>query len=466
MTRAELQSVVLHGHEIAYRIAGDGPVVLLIHGMAGSGATWDPVFDLLARDHTVIAPDLPGHGESDKPIGSDYSLGALASSLRDLLLSTRPDLGATVVGHSLGGGIAMQFAYQFPSRCERLVLVGAGGLGPDVSPMLRVLTFRAIEYLFPVLFASQLRDAGRFTFSLLKKAGLRRSANVEEVWRSYVSLTDPPTRAAFVRTLRSVVDLGGQHVSAHDRLPLAADIPTLIVWGDSDAIIPVHHADAARETLPTSRVEIFEGSGHYPHCEDPARFADGARRLHRDDRAGPGLRGADHRGARQPLTRSPLDGRALRVAHGAGWRPHGHHPDRRRRRTQAHGRCHRRPRRHPPVVLFHGGGQTRHAWGTTLQVLGERWYAYSVDLRGPRRQRLGTRRRLHARGVRPGRRSSSHGRSTTTPALVGASLGGISSLAAIGDSTDAGDAVRPRPGAGRRRSRRSSRAVCRGSATS
>jgi len=272
MTRAELQSVVLHGHEIAYRIAGDGPVVLLIHGMAGSGATWDPVFDLLARDHTVIAPDLPGHGESDKPIGSDYSLGALASSLRDLLLSTG-HLGATVVGHSLGGGIAMQFAYQFPSRCERLVLVGAGGLGPDVSPMLRVLTFPGMEYLFPVLFASQLRDAGKFTFSLLKKAGLRRSANVEEVWRSYVSLTDPPTRAAFVRTLRSVVDLGGQHVSAHDRLPLAADIPTLIVWGDSDAIIPVHHADAARETLPTSRVEIFEGSGHYPHCEDPARFA-------------------------------------------------------------------------------------------------------------------------------------------------------------------------------------------------
>ena len=162
MTRAELQSVVLHGHEIAFRIAGDGPVILLVHGMAGSGATWDPVFDLLARDHTVIAPDLPGHGESDKPVGSDYSLGALASSLRDLLLSTG-HRGATVVGHSLGGGIAMQFAYQFPSRCERLVLVGAGGLGPDVSPMLRVLTFPGVEYLFPVLFASQLRDAGTFT---------------------------------------------------------------------------------------------------------------------------------------------------------------------------------------------------------------------------------------------------------------------------------------------------------------
>ena len=129
MTRAELQSVVLHGHEIAFRIAGDGPVILLVHGMAGSGATWDPVFDLLARDHTVIAPDLPGHGESDKPVGSDYSLGALASSLRDLLLSTG-HRGATVVGHSLGGGIAMQFAYQFPSRCERLVLVGARRSGP------------------------------------------------------------------------------------------------------------------------------------------------------------------------------------------------------------------------------------------------------------------------------------------------------------------------------------------------
>ena len=273
MAIRELQSVVIHGHEIRYRAGGEGPVVLLVHGMAGSSATWDPVFDRLTRHHFVIAPDLPGHGESDKPVGSDYSLGALASSLRDLLLYCG-QTSATVVGHSLGGGIAMQFAYQFPSRCERLVLVGSGGLGSDVSPMLRILTVPGVEYLFPVLFASQLRDAGRWTFSVLKKAGLRRSANVEEVWRSYVSLTDPPTRAAFVRTLRSVVDTGGQHVSAHDRLPLAADIPTLIVWGDSDAIIPAHHAEAARETLPSSRVEIFEGSGHYPHCEDPARFAE------------------------------------------------------------------------------------------------------------------------------------------------------------------------------------------------
>ena len=401
-------------------------------------ATWDPVFDLLARDHTVIAPDLPGHGESDKPVGSDYSLGALASSLRDLLLSTG-HLGATVVGHSLGGGIAMQFAYQFPSRCERLVLVGAGGLGPDVSPMLRVLTFPGMEYLFPVLFASQLRDAGKFTFSLLKKAGLRRSANVEEVWRSYVSLTDPPTRAAFVRTLRSVVDLGGQHVSAHDRLPLAADIPTLIVWGDSDAIIPVHHADAARETLPHEPGRDLRGIRPLPALRGSRTVRRGARRLHRDDRAGPGLRGADHRGARQPLTRSPLDGRALRVAHGAGWRPHGHHPDRRRRRTQAHGRCHRRPResargpvprrRPDPTRVGHHAAGPRASAGTP----------YSVDLRGHGDSGWAPdgdyTLEAFARDALVIARSFD-----TKPAMVGASLGGISSLAAIGDSTRAGDA--------------------------
>ena len=263
--------VRIHGHEVAYRAAGTGPVVVLVHGMAGSSATWEPVIAGLAEHFTVVAPDLPGHGASAKPADGDYSLGAFASGVRDLMVA----LGhprATIVGQSLGGGVAMQFAYQFPARCERLVLVGSGGLGREVTPLLRALAFPGIELLFPVLFASVWRDAGRGVLAGLGRLGLRPSPYLGEIWRSYESLTDPATRAAFARTLRSVVDLGGQRVSARDRLPLADSIPTLIVWGENDDIIPSRHAAAARAALPHSRVEIFEGVGHYPHCEAPEQF--------------------------------------------------------------------------------------------------------------------------------------------------------------------------------------------------
>jgi pimeloyl-ACP methyl ester carboxylesterase len=243
----------------------------LIHGMAGSSATWEPVIEGLAEHCTVLAPDLPGHGDSAKPTDGDYSLGSFASTVRDLIAALGYER-ATVVGQSLGGGVAMQFAYQFPTRCERLVLVGSGGLGREVTPMLRVLTFPGIEYVFPLVFNGFARDAGRALLAGLGQIGLHPSAYLAEILRSFESLTDPETREAFVRTLRAVVDLGGQRVSAHDRLPLAEDIPTLIIWGSNDAIIPCRHAAAAHETLPTSRVEIFDGVGHYPHCEDPQRF--------------------------------------------------------------------------------------------------------------------------------------------------------------------------------------------------
>jgi pimeloyl-ACP methyl ester carboxylesterase len=265
------KQIAIHGREVAYRLEGDGPLIVLVHGMAGSAATWDRVIPALAEQFTVLALDLPGHGSSAKPIDGDYSLGSFASVVRDLLITL--DLGrGTIVGQSLGGGVAMQFAYQFPSRCERLVLVGSGGLGPEVTPLLRVLAFPGAEFLYPVIFASILRDAGRGVFSGLRRLGLRPSAYVDQIWQHYESLTEPETRAAFARTLRSVVDASGQRVSAHDRLPLARAIPTLIIWGADDAIIPSHHAAEAAATLPNSRVEIFERVGHFPHCEDPDRF--------------------------------------------------------------------------------------------------------------------------------------------------------------------------------------------------
>jgi pimeloyl-ACP methyl ester carboxylesterase len=271
----EKRSVSIHGHQLSYRLAGeigDGrPVILLIHGMAGSSATWRSVIDPLAKDATVIAPDLLGHGYSDKP-RHDYSLGAYASSLRDLLVALEIER-ATIVGQSLGGGVAMQLAYQHPERCERLVLVASGGLGRDVSLILRALALPGAEVVMPVLFPSFVRDAGNAVSRRLARIGIR-APHIEEEWRSYVSLVHPDNRAAFLRTLRAVIDFGGQTVSAHDRLYLASEMPTLIMWGARDRIIPVSHAQAAHEALPGSRLEIFERCGHFPHCEEPAKFVE------------------------------------------------------------------------------------------------------------------------------------------------------------------------------------------------
>jgi pimeloyl-ACP methyl ester carboxylesterase len=267
----DLECVQIHGHNLFFRRAGTGPALLLLHGIAGSSKTWAGVMSLLARDHTVIAPDLIGHGRSDKPVG-DYSLGAQASALRDLL--TILDIErVTVVGQSFGGGVAMQFSYQYPEHCDRLVLVGSGGLGREVSLILRILTFPGVEYTFPVLFPSIAREWGNGLLKLLHRAGFR-NARAVEMWRAYASLADPENRRAFTRTLRGVVDPGGQSVTAMDRLYLAARMPTLIIWGDRDNIIPISHALAAHEAIPGSRLEVIEGAGHFPHAEEPVRFVE------------------------------------------------------------------------------------------------------------------------------------------------------------------------------------------------
>jgi len=265
------QMLEIHGHQIAVRSGGEGPVLVFIHGMAGSSATWNAVLPSLAEQFTVVALDLLGHGDSANPPLADYSLGAFASTVRDVL-DALGHQRATVLGQSLGGGVAMQFAYQFPDRCERLVLLDSGGLGRDVAPLLRGLAFPGVEYLFPLVFTSAACQAGNTIAALLGKVGLRKTPQAEEMWRSYESLVDPARRAAFVRTLRSVISVGGQQVSAHDRLHTGEHIPTLIVWGGRDSIIPIEHGHAAHRALPHSRFEVFEDAGHYPHCEDPERF--------------------------------------------------------------------------------------------------------------------------------------------------------------------------------------------------
>jgi pimeloyl-ACP methyl ester carboxylesterase len=266
----DLHRVKIHGHEVGYRSTGSGPAVLLVHGMAGSSRTWGPLMARLRDRYTLIAPDLLGHGESAKPTG-DYSIGAFASGLRDLL-SVLGIERASIVGQSLGGGVAMQLCYQHPELCERMVLVGSGGLGREVSWVLRALALPGNEYVTPLAFHFFLRDRGDGLGVLLKRIGWH-APHAIEMWRAYTSLAEASSRAAFFRTLRAVIDSGGQAVSAHDRLYLTNGMPTLIVWGEQDSVIPVTHAHAAYRAMPGSRLEIFEGAGHFLHVEEPDRFA-------------------------------------------------------------------------------------------------------------------------------------------------------------------------------------------------
>jgi pimeloyl-ACP methyl ester carboxylesterase len=266
-----VEEVVLHGHRVSFRRTGAGPAVVLIHGITGSSRTWEEVMAPLAERHTVIAPDLLGHGESAKPRG-DYSLGAYASGVRDLLIALGVDR-ATVVGHSLGGGVAMQFAYQFPERVARLALVSSGGLGQEVHLLLRAATLPAAEYVLPLLCAEPLRNAGASVARLLGRAGLRPSRDLEEMARGFASLADMEARQAFVHTVRGIMDIGGQRVSARDRLYLAATVPTLVVWGERDRMIPVAHGREAHEAMPGSRCIVYDDAGHFPHCDHPWRFA-------------------------------------------------------------------------------------------------------------------------------------------------------------------------------------------------
>jgi pimeloyl-ACP methyl ester carboxylesterase len=267
----EHKFIDMHGERLAYYDEGQGEVLLLIHGMAGSSHTWREILPQLAKRYRVIAPDLLGHGRSAKP-RTDYSLGAFAVGLRDLLDELGVD-SATVVGQSLGGGIAMQFLYQHPDYCRRLVLISSGGLGQDVGWILRLLSAPGAELVMPVIAPKFVLRAGDSVKSWLTSMGLR-SPRGAEIWSAYSSFSDARTRESFLRTLRSVVDYRGQAVSALNRLQYKADVPTLAIWGEDDTIIPVDHAFAALEARPDCRLEVLPGVGHFAHVEAPTRVVD------------------------------------------------------------------------------------------------------------------------------------------------------------------------------------------------
>ena len=271
MARGHVHTAMLSGHEFWYLDSGDGPAVMFIHGLTSSHRNWVHLVQKLDTDHRVVAPDLFGHGASDKLMG-DYSLGAHAATLRDLL--DRLDIDqVTLVGHSFGGGIAMQFCYLFPERVERLVLVASGGLGRSVSPLLRAATLPGAGVLLPLIASGWVRGRAEAAGRILSSTGWRASSDTTEIWRGFTSLADADTRRAFLATTRGVIDPGGQTVTAHDHLPMAIQVPTLVVWGTKDRMIPAWHATTAHEVITDSRVVLFEGAGHFPHLDQPERFA-------------------------------------------------------------------------------------------------------------------------------------------------------------------------------------------------
>lgn len=269
----EQRRIRLHGQDVTYLEAGvgRGPVVVLLHGLASSSTTWADVMSLLGRRAHVIAPDLLGHGESAKPRTGDYSLGAHAAGLRDLLAVLELER-ATVVGHSFGGGVAMQFAYQYPELTERVVLVASGGLGQGVNLALRAATLPGASTALKVLTAVTPRWLSAATTRVARAVPAFAGADLEGLLSAFASFGDGGARDAFVHSARGALDLSGQRLTGTERLHLMAETPVLLVAGSRDPVIPVDHTVNAHQALPGSRLELFDGAGHFPHIDDPRRF--------------------------------------------------------------------------------------------------------------------------------------------------------------------------------------------------
>lgn len=247
-----LQFRTVHGYRRAFRIAGSGPAILLIHGIGDNSTTWNGVHAKLAQRFTVIAPDLLGHGQSDKP-RADYSVAAYANGMRDLL-SVLDIERVTIVGHSLGGGVAMQFAYQFPQLVDRLILVSAGGVTKDVNIVFRLASLpmgsEAMALLRLPLVLPAVQIAGRIVGKAIGTTSLGH--DLPNVLRILDDLPEPTASAAFGRTLRAVVDWRGQMVTMLDRCYLTEAIPVQIIWGTKDVVLPVRHAHMAHAAMPGS----------------------------------------------------------------------------------------------------------------------------------------------------------------------------------------------------------------------
>jgi pimeloyl-ACP methyl ester carboxylesterase len=267
----DVQAMTIHGHRRAFVKVGRGPALVLLHGIGCDHRTWIPVLRPLSRHFTVIAPDLLGHGQSDAP-RADYSIGGYANGVRDLL-AMHGISSATVVGHSLGGGIAMQFAYQFPQSTQRLVLVGSGGLGRSVNPLLRAITLPGGNTALKAVAQPPVRIPAKAAMRALHSLRVPGTIDFNGLADVYDSLGDKNRRRAFHHVLRAAVDWRGQVITMLDRAYLAESMPSLVIWGEQDTVIPVKHAYAAHAVLPGSQLEVIPHAGHFPHEDDPEHFA-------------------------------------------------------------------------------------------------------------------------------------------------------------------------------------------------
>ncbi len=272
----EVQYVTVHGHRRAFVKTGQGPVILLLHGMACDHTTWAPVIEKLARNYTVIAPDLLGHGLSDKP-RADYSVGGYANGMRDLITLLNIDK-VTVVGHSLGGGVAMQFAYQFPERTERMILVAPGGLGREVTPAIRAVTLPFFQAAMGVVTLPGVRHLTTGAMRTAAKIDTPVLHDLDEVADIVDNIRDPRARRALVHVVRGCVDYRGQIITMVDRAYLTEQMPMCVIWGSEDQVIPMKHAETVRRIAQTATVKIVEGAGHFPHKDYPDEFV---RTVHR-----------------------------------------------------------------------------------------------------------------------------------------------------------------------------------------
>ena len=274
MDEVRRRSVRQDGNRLFLSDAGpvDGPPVVLLHGIASDSGTWTPALPALAdRGLRVIAPDLLGHGDSDKPAAGAYSLAGFAASV-DALLDALALPDATLVGHSLGGAVAIHFGHHYPGRARRLVLVSSGGLGRDVHLALRAA---ALPVAPPIMRALVNQRTARWYRTPRLHRTLRLTPdNVTNLSRAGRTLTTSDGQGAFFATLRSVIGPSGQRGSMIELDWLARTTPTLIVWSEHDHVIPVRHAHDLHAHLPGSRLEVLPGGGHEPHRRHADRFAD------------------------------------------------------------------------------------------------------------------------------------------------------------------------------------------------
>jgi pimeloyl-ACP methyl ester carboxylesterase len=270
LARQEDRYVTVQGLKIRYWDVGPGAgaeTILLVHGLGASIETWVANVEPLGRHYRVLALDLPGFGRSAKT-GFTFSTGfvtEIVTTFLDQVSAPKVHL----VGNSMGGLVALNVALAHPQRIDRLVLADSAGLGRELAFVARLGSLPFLDR-FPVP-AWAITILVRWVLSRLLSNAATLPAVLVDRWIELESL--PGSTAALLRAARVGIDLGGQRQSVIllDRLKELA-MPTLIVWGTADPLIPVAHAEAAHRRIVGSRVELFPDRRHCPPLEEPARF--------------------------------------------------------------------------------------------------------------------------------------------------------------------------------------------------